>query len=262
MNRIAVRLTVSLFALALLVAACGDDSGTPFGSSTSSPGESTTSQAEASTTAAGEGEETTTTAGEATTTQAGASGDVEELLAHFREVPIRTTYRLEGDQEITFSQDPTQDPPVSAVIYEDGKMITAGDSYIVCSGEGAGGMCFTMPGSEGMDMATAFLGPFASLALTLQGGMEDIPGLNVETEQATIAGRNGLCFTMTPDATLGAGYEYVRSCVDAELGFTLLVQIQETGGSELTTVMELLSYGDPEPGDFEPTGPVTTVPEG
>lgn len=261
MNRINVRLAVLAVALVALVAACGDDSGSPFGSSTTSAGgETTTSQAGASTTQAGGA---TTTAGEETTsTQAGGSGELDRLLEQFRQTPLRTTYAMEDGGELTFSQDPTQVPPVSAVLYEDGKMITAGDSYIVCSGEGATGMCFTMPATEGMDMATAFLGPFASLALSLQAGMTDTPGYDVETDQATIAGRSGVCFTYSPDVGLGADYEYVRTCIDEELGFTLLVQVQESGATEATTVMKLVSFGDPEPSDFEPTGPVTEVPEG
>jgi hypothetical protein len=262
MNRITARLAVLAVALVALVAACGDDSGSPFGSSTIPAGGSTTTAAGASTTG-GAGEETTTTAeGETDTSQVGQSGEVEDLLQQFRQSTLRTTYVMEDDQEITFSQDPSQDPPVSAVLYEGGKMITAGESYIVCSGEGEGAMCFTVPGTEGMDMATAFLGPFASLALSLQEGMTGTPGYEVETEQATVASRSGVCFTYSPDAALATGYEYIRTCVDSELGFTLLVQVQESSATEVKTVMELVSFGDPEPGDFEPTGPVTEVPEG
>ena len=261
MNRITVRLAVLAVALVALVAACGDDAEGPFGSSTSPADGSTTTEAGSSATTVA-GEETTTTGEETETSQAGANGEVDELLEQFQQTPLRTTYVMEDAREITFSQDPTQDPPVSAVLYEGGKMITAGESYIVCSGEGEGAMCFTVPGTEGMDMATAFLGPFASLALSLQEGMTGTPGYEVETEEATIAGRSGVCFTYAPDAGLAAGYEYIRSCVDAELGFTLLVQVQESAASEVKTVMELVSFGDPEPGDFEPTGPVTEVPEG
>ena len=261
MNRITVRLAVLAVALVALVAACGDDAEGPFGSSTSPADGSTTTEAGSSATTVA-GEETTTTGEETETSQAGANGEVDELLEQFQQTPLRTTYVMEDAREITFSQDPTQDPPVSAVLYEGGKMITAGESYIICSGEGEGAMCFTVPGTEGMDMATAFLGPFASLALSLQEGMTGTPGYEVETEEATIAGRSGVCFTYAPDTGLAAGYEHIRSCVDAELGFTLLVQVQESGASEVKTVMELVSFGDPEPGDFEPTGPVTEVPEG
>lgn len=260
MNRITARLAVLAVALVALVAACGDDSGSPFVSTTSDGGATTTEAGGSATTNAGE--ETTTSEEETETSQASGNGEVEQLLEQFQQTALRTTYVMEDDREITFSQDPTQDPPVSAVLYEGGKMITAGESYIICSGEGEGAMCFMVPGTEGMDMATAFLGPFASLALSLQEGMTGTPGSEAETEQATIAGRSGVCFTYAPDAGLAAGYEYIRSCVDAELGFTLLVQVQESGASEVETVMELVSFGDPEPGDFEPTGPVTEVPEG
>lgn len=265
MNRVTARLIVSLAALALLVAACGDDSGSPFGSSTTAAGTVTTTGGDVTTPTEGSGTtsgETTTTAGQETTTsQAGASGEIEDLLERYQTVPLRTTYLLDDDQEITFVQDPTQDPPASAIIYEGGKMISSGEGYIICSGEGAGAMCLSMADSEGMDMATAFLGPFAGLALSLQEGMTDVPGYQVETQEVEIAGRNGVCFTIAPDATLGAGYEYVRTCVDAELGFTLLVQVRESGSAEAETVMELLAFADPQPGDFEPTGPVTEVPD-
>jgi hypothetical protein len=257
-HRTHIRFAVAVVALAVHAAACGDDEGSPFGSSTSSAGESTT-------TAGGEQTTTTATSGEETTTSSassGQSGDIEDLLARFREMPLRTTYLVGEDrQQMTFSQDPMQDPPVSAVLYEGGKIITVGDSYIVCSGDGENSQCFEMAGTEGFDMAAAMLGPFASLALSLQG-MTDVPGVEVATEQVTIAGRSGVCFNYTPDATLGAGYEYARSCIDEELGFTLLVEIRESGASAAQTVMELVSFGDPDPGDFEPTGPVIQMPEG
>lgn len=88
MNRITVRLAVLAVALVALVAACGDDSGDPFGSSTSQVGASTT-DADGSTTTNG-GEETTTTAGEETTTsQAGGNGEIDDLLDQFQQTPDR-----------------------------------------------------------------------------------------------------------------------------------------------------------------------------
>ncbi|HSQ37451.1 MAG TPA: hypothetical protein VLS92_06125, partial [Acidimicrobiia bacterium] len=164
-------------------------------------------------------------------------------------------------QEMTFSQDPTQDPPVSAVFFEGGKFITAGDSMIVCSGEGEGSQCFEMPAGEGVDMATAMLGPFASLAWSLQGAT-DTPGYEVETEQVTFAGRSGVCFAYRPDAITGGEMEFVRQCIDSELGFALLLEVKETGADEVERVMELVAAGDPAPDDFEPTGPVMPLPEG
>jgi len=254
-----VRWAVALTALVVLAAACGDDSGSPFSSTTTGGGATTTTGGEATTTAAGE---TTTTGAETTTTRAEVAGDIEELLERFRETPLRTTYLMGDDQEeMTFSQDPTQDPPVSAVFFEGGKFITAGDSTIICSGEGEGSQCFEMPAGEGVDMATAMLGPFASLAWSLQGAT-DTPGYEVETEQVTLADRSGVCFTYRPDAITGSGTEFLRQCIDSELGFALLLEVKETGDDEVQRVMELVAVGDPEPGDFEPTGPVMPLPEG
>jgi hypothetical protein len=266
MKHTGIRWAVALAALVILAAACGDDSGSPFSSSTTegqasttSGGEATTSGGETTSTTAGE---TTTTGEGATTTGSGAAGDVDELLALYRATPIRTTYLMGDDQEeMTFSQDPTQDPPVSAVLFEGGKFITLGDSTIICSGEGAGSQCFEMPAGEGVDMATAMLGPFASLACSLQGAT-DTPGYEVETEQVTIADRSGVCFTYRPDAITGSETEFVRQCIDSELGFALLLEVKETGADEVERVMELVAAGDPEPGDFEPTGPVIPLPEG
>ena len=260
MRQTGVRFAVTAVVLVVLAAACGDDSGSPFASSTTAGGASTTGGGEG-TTAAGE---TTTTGGGATIGPGGGAGDVEELLARFREVPLRTTYLVGSGsdrQEMTFSQDPTQDPPVSAVVFTDGKMLTVGDRYIVCSGEGAGSQCFEMPATEGVDMASTMLGPFAALAWSLQGSA-DLPGYEVETEQVTIGGRTGVCFTYRPAAVTGSTTEFVRQCIDSELGFALLLEVKEAGSDEVERVMELVSAGDPEPGDFEPTGPLTTLPEG
>ena len=266
MKHAGIRLTVALAALMILAAACGDDSGDPFTSSTIEGQASTTSGGEATTTSGGEATttagETTTTGEEITTTSSGAAGDVNELLARYRETPIRTTYLMGDDQEeMTFSQDPTQDPPVSAVLFEGGKFITLGDSTIICSGEGAGSQCFEMPAGEGVDMATAMLGPFAALAWSLQGAT-DTPGYEVETEQFTIADRSGVCFTYRPDAITGSDTEFVRQCIDSELGFALFMEVKETGSDEVQRVMELVAADDPQPGDFEPTGPVIPLPEG
>jgi hypothetical protein len=260
-----IRPAVALAVLVALAAACGDDSGSPFASSTSTADGSTTT-AQGTTTSRAGGSTTSIAEGETTSTAGlpGDAGDIEELLERFREVPLRTTY-LMGDepdrQEITFSQDPTLNPPASAVLFEGGKLITFEDRYIVCSGEGAGSQCFETPASEGVNMATAMLGPFAALALSLQG-MTDTPGVEVETEEVTIAGRNGVCFTYRPEAVTGSDLEFARQCIDGELGFALLLEVKEAGSDEVKRVLELLAMGQPEPGDFEPTGPVIPLPEG
>lgn len=268
MKQTRIRLAVALAALVVFAAACGDDSGDPF-SSTTDGESSTTNGGDITTTGGGEATtttdaETTTTGEETATTGAGPAGDIEELLARFSETPLRTTYLMgedAGGQEITFSQDPTQDPPVSAVLFEGGKYITAGDTVIVCSGEGDGSQCFEMPATEGVDMATAMLGPFAALAWSLESSA-DTPGYDVETEQVTVAGRSGVCFTYRPDAITGSETEFVRQCIDSELGFALLLEVKEVGADEVERVMELVAAGDPAPDDFEPTGPVMPLPEG
>lgn len=263
MSRAAARFAVPIVALALLVAACGDDAGSPFTSSTGADGESTTTAAEGVTTT-GAGETTTSLGGGETTSTTGGpggAGDLEELLERFRTVPLRTTYLVGEDQEeMTFSQDPTQDPPVSAVIFTGVKIITLEDSYIICSGEGQGSQCFEMPSTEGVDMAAAMLGPFASLALSLQG-MTDTPGAEVETEQVSIAGRTGVCFTYRPGAIMGGSLAYARSCIDSELGFALLLEVRQQDSDEVERLMELIAVGDPRPEDFEPTGPVIPIPD-
>lgn len=262
MKRSAFRAAVALFALALALAACGDDEGGPFspstGEGTVTTGEGVgTTGGQVSTTSSGE---TTTTQGEAVTTAPGGEpADVQALLERFRETPIRTTYLMgEDEQEMTFSQDPAQG--LHAVMFEGGKIISSTDSYIVCSGEGAGSQCFEMPATEGFDMASAMLGPFASLALSLQGS-GDVLGMDVESESVTIAGRDGVCFTFRPEASTGSTTEFARQCIDSELGFALLLEVKEVG-SDLAPVLQLLDVGDPQPEDFEPTGPVIPLPEG
>jgi hypothetical protein len=147
------------------------------------------------------------------------------------------------------------------VFFEGGKMISSEGSNIVCSGEGAGSQCFELPETEGLDMAMSFLGPFAGLALSLQG-MSDVPGVEVETGQVTIAGRTGVCFTYRPGAITGSTLEFARQCIDSELGFALLLEVKEAGSDNVERVMELIAVGQPQPDDFEPTGPVMTMPEG
>jgi hypothetical protein len=69
-----------------------------------------------------------------------------------------------------------------------------------------------------------------------------------------------VCFTFTPPAGAGFDTELIHQCIDSELGFTLLLQSQDTGGTTESTVMELTAFGDPLPDDFTPSGPVTATP--
>lgn len=238
-------LRVALAVLVLIVAACGDDDTSP---TTTAPDETTTTVAATSTTAA------------PTTTE--APGDaIGSLLATFEMTPLRTTYLFgEGsDQtEVTLSQDPTQDPPVEAVLVPgaDAKLITIGDETVFC--DTRANQCFSVPGAAGGGFSEGLLGPFAG-GLFMAGQLDSIPGATMTEETVEVAGRSGICFTFTPPDAAGFDTELIRQCIDAELGFTLLLQSQPAGG-DLETVMELIEFGEPLDDDFIPTGPVTATP--
>jgi hypothetical protein len=247
LNRTRIFVTTAATALVILAAACGG-SGSPFESSTSAGDAGTGSVATTSQGAAG--------------SLPGDAGEIQALLDRFRDTPLRLTYRVgeEPDrQEITLSQDPTADPPASAVIFQDGKWITLGDRSILCGG-GAGSQCFEMEASGGFDMASAMINPYAMLALSLEG-ITDTPGFEVDTSGTTLAGRTGVCFTFSPRAILGSDVDSVRDCIDDQLGFTLLLEVTPAGSATATRQMELQSVGQPQPGDFEPTGTVISVPQ-
>ena len=253
-------LTVVALALALVAGACGDDDATE-----------TTTTTTATATTATDGDETTTTGGEMTTTTGDMAttgdSDLDALLATFAETPLRLTYEvgIGGDaQTIILSQDPTADPPVEAIELPDegARIITSSDGMIICDPSGG---CFQAPGSMGdlggQGLTAGFLGPALGGYLGLAGSA-DTPAMDVETEQTTVAGRDGICYTFEPNQQLTpeSDVERVRQCVDAELGFTLLIESQETGG-EMENVMTLLEFEEPSPEDFEPTGEVQSVPQ-
>jgi hypothetical protein len=250
--------------LVLLVAACGDDGGSPFGTGPAT----TSSGAEAGPTTAAEPGETTALPGDTTTSPAAptgpapAGGDIDDLLERYRTVPLRTTYRFgEGDDEqvITLSQDPTADPPVSAMILDEGKLVDRGDETIICGMGGPGDdACIQVPGGAGSGFTQMMFNPLLLGLLALEN-VASAPGFSVEEGSAQVAGRNATCFTFSPRNFVGSDVEWVRQCVDAELGFALLVEVQERGGSP-ERVMELLEVGDPQPGDFEATGPIMDMP--
>ena len=118
-----------------------------------------------------------------------------------------------------------------------------------------------MPNEGGEDFIGAMMSPWAMWALTAED-LANTPGFSMETDPVTIAGRSGVCFTFRPDASLASGTDFVRQCVDNELGFTLLLEVKETGAAASELVMELTAVGQPEPDDFEPTGPVMPLPTG
>ncbi len=253
------RIAILMIVLAFAAAACGDDEGSVLGGSS-------TTAASTETTAAGTA--TTSASTEAPTTTAGGSGgDIQAALTNYETAAFRAVYRFgEGDDEqiITISRDPNLDPPASATLIgengADGRFLTLGDRTLICGPPGED--CLEFPSEMGMDMGAALLGPLLSSVL-LTEDIASTPGFTVEQNQATIGGRAGLCFTFSPTALVtGADVEYVRQCVDAELGFILLYEYVETGGAAAQTIMELIEFSDPAPADFEASGPVTTMPGG
>ena len=249
------RIALLLVALALVAAACGGDD-SPFGATT------TTAAAGSDTT----GADTTsgaadTTEGSVTTGPAPAGGDIDELLARAENAPMRTTYRFgeaPNDQIITLVQDPTLDPPASAMILPEGKFISRGDQSIICDMTGPG-QCIAVPGGQGAEMFQGFLSPVLT-SLLATGDVTGAPGYSVEEDRTQIAGRQGICFTFTPQAFVGSDVEWIRQCIDSELGFTLLFEGRNAGDDAPERIMELLEFGRPQPDDFEPTGPVTEMP--
>jgi hypothetical protein len=257
MRRTSYRFLIVAIALALLSAACGDDDATDTQPTTTTAGESTTTQGATT---------TPTTSGDTaapTTAPAGDTGDadLDALLERYRQTPLRLVYQtgMTGTEEtMVVAQDPTQDPPVSSFGFpeQNTRLIQGGDEIMMCSE----GMCFSMPAEGSADLVTGMFGG-AFLAGLLTADVADLPGLSVDSEDVTIAGRTGVCFTYTPTAIVGSTTEYARQCVDEELGFTLLLEVKESG-AEVERALELVEFGDPTPEDFEPTGPVTEMPGG
>lgn len=260
------RLLIVAVALALLGAACGDDDSldaatTTAGNSTTTAGSGTTGETSTTT-----GETSTTTAGETTeptetTAAPSGDGDLDALLEQYRQTPLRLVYRTGttgSDETMVVAQDPTQDPPVSSFGFpeQNTRLIQGGDEIVICSE----GMCFSMPAEGSTDLVTGMFGG-AFLAGLLTADVADLPGLSIDSDDVTIAGREGVCFTYTPTAIVGSTTEYARQCVDKELGFTLLLEVKDAD-AELEQALELIEFGDPTPEDFEPTGPITEMPTG
>jgi hypothetical protein len=271
------RISIVIVVLSLLLAACGDDD--VFGDVATSSGESTTTTVTAddeTTTTRADG--ATTTAGETTTSEAvppGGGEDVAALLEEYRSVPLRVTYVVGGDsdgQTVTLSQDPTQTPSVTAVILyespepdspEEARVLTIGDRTLICGPPGPGNTCVETPPTPGggPSIAEGLLGPLVS-AFLLELELSDAPGFSVDPSGITLAGREGICFTYTPTAYAEADVEFLRQCVDADAGFTLLIEAKDADGDTVERVMELIDFGQPQPGDFEPTGEVISMPTG
>lgn len=169
--------------------------------------------------------------------------------------PVRVTYRMTGEaeaDEITMAWD----PPRFAMLFEEGRMIVTEDDTIFCDAAGEG--CFRMgSGSQGaMTPMGAGLGAFAGFAQALQEG-EELPGATASGE-AEIAGRTATCVTYDAaqyDPSLQGEAEF---CYDADAG--VLLRWSATNAEGTTQTLEAIEVGDPDPSDFEPTGPVQDMP--
>lgn len=257
--------------ITLVAAACGDDDSTD---TTGTAPAGTAASSTTTTTGAGDAETTTSTSGTTLTTQvdptvAGGDADTAEILAlldAFAVSDVRTTYRVgaTGEEfELILSQRPTAEPPVSATIIEaqDTRIITFEDRTIFCSA-GTGCIELATGGGEdapGLDVVRGAFGPLLASVVTADD-VQSNPGIEFTTDFDEIAGRRGLCFSfdVPPDPT--ADVQSIRQCIDAELGFVLLMETTNLAGVE-QRVMELLEFGEPRDEDFEPTGPVTTLPQ-
>ena len=279
MRHPALRFAILTLSLALVAAACGDDDSSPFAPSgddgTTATTSTTTTDDDGSATTEGT-TETTEDDGAADTTappsgDGDGPGDIPELLERYQNSPLRATYlfgQADDEQVIVLSQDPNREPPVSAILIlegttadspEEGRILTIGTNTVFCGPPGPDNICFGTPGGDvSATPGGALLGPLFGFLFTTT--YTDLPGFTVEEEGATIAGRSGRCFTVRPQAFTGADVEYVRQCVDSELGFSLLIETKDADGETVERVMELIAFGPPQPSDFEPTGQMMEVP--
>jgi hypothetical protein len=257
------RLIVVIAAMTLIAAACGDDddgglldaatSTTESQADQEAPDDDESSTDEPGTTAASDDDPAPVSTG---------SGEIDELLQRFQDSPLRVTYLMgeaPNQSVVTLSQDPNRDPPVSALIIEDegGKVITIGDTVISCGG----GQCFEVPGGAGADLTAGLLSPLI-MGFLLTEDITGSPGFDVDRDSETIAGRSGICFRFTPRGFVtDADVEFIRQCIDAELGFTLLVEGLEEGSDQVEQFMVLTEFGQPRPEDFEPDGEVLEIPD-
>lgn len=167
--------------------------------------------------------------------------------------PVKVTYRMTGEAEVD-ELTLAWDPPRFAMLFEDGRMIVTEDESIFCDAEGDG--CFRMgSGSQGGQMAGG-MGPFLGFTSALQEG-EELAGTTV-TGEAEIVGRSATCTTYDAaqyDPSLQGEGEF---CYDADAG--VLLRWSGTDSEGTTQTLEAIEVGDPDPSDFEPTGPVQDMP--
>lgn len=192
---------------------------------------------------------TTTTSLPTTTTTLGPAAEMASLQSRFAATPMRVTYLIGAEGiEATLSQDPSASPPVAAVIVEQAHahLITIGAQTFFC--DTAAPACFEVEGTT--QLPTSLLGPLGD-GLALAAGLELIPGIT-RSEDEVVAGRDGRCFSYAPPSGSSLASAAVRHCVDAELGFTLLLE-DDSGAA---AILRLIDFGEPVAGDFDPPGPV------
>lgn len=229
---------LSLIAVAaLLLAACGDGSD---GTGDATPDEPTDEAT------------TPTQATEQMTSEPAAQAEAVPAPSE----PVKVTYRMTGDgadqlEQITLSWD----APRYAMIFEDGKLIVSEDETVFCDAAGEG--CFRMSAEGGAGPMAGALGPFFGFTSALQEGQE-LPGATVTGEEE-IAGRTATCATYDAaqyDPSLQGEAEY---CYDPDSGVLLRWSATDESG---TQTLEATEVGEPDPSDFEPTGPVQDMPGG
>lgn len=169
--------------------------------------------------------------------------------------PVRVTYRMSGEAEVD-EVTMAWDPPRFAMLFAEGRMIVTEDESIFCDATGEG--CFRMgAGSQGgMGPMAGGLGAFAGFTQALQEG-EELPGATATGEEQ-IAGRTATCTTYDAgqyDPSLEGEAEF---CYDADAGVLLRWSATSTDGT--TQTLETIEVGEPDPSDFEPTGPVQEMP--
>ncbi len=169
--------------------------------------------------------------------------------------PVRVTYRMSGEAEVD-ELTMAWDPPRFAMLFAEGRMIVTEEESIFCDAAGEG--CFRMgSGSQGgMGPMAGGLGAFAGFTQALQEG-EELPGATT-TGEAEIAGRSATCTTYDAgqyDPSLEGEAEF---CYDADAGVLLRWSATDTEGA--TQTLEAIEVGEPDPSDFEPTGPVQDMP--
>ncbi len=253
-----------IVALALFVAACGDNDGASTSTAVPAPDDATSSTAAAATSAAASSSTSTATPPSTSSNVEGELniGALDDLLALYEITPLRITYTFgEGDErtDVVLAQDPTADPSVKSItiLAVDTKIIISEDATILC--DGMSSLCFELPNAASDSLTSSFLGPAIDAVLTAAAS-GTFEGIEITQEAVIVAGREGVCFTITPPAGFSADIDLVRQCIDNELGFLLLLEARNTITGDVSVVMELINFAQPTAEDFDPTGPVTTTP--